>query len=811
MLLRKISLAIALIATLSLNAQEKAMLRVDNTQRHQHITGFGGFVNSPQFGYNHMSETEIKRLWGKTSTGGLNIMRIYLPIGRNSWSSSLQTAKLAKQLGLIVFASPWSMPAEWKTNNSERTYTTVDGNEVIGYLKEENYEDYANYLNDYVTYLRENGVELDAISLQNEPDWKADYQGCIWTTSQMTNFLKNYGHLINCKIIAPETIGISDNYCNALLASDVFDTFDIYGGHQYAGIQTKHKEFVSRGKEVWMTEWLDNWNENKSDAQKRNFNWSIDAWPFVEAIHNAMMNDVNAWVHYAAKRYYGMIGDGQSGTTSGNMTKRGYILSQFAKYVTGTTRISDSWTKNTTGLKSSSYESVTGDSVIVMIINSATTESEVTVDLPFRTNWMKRITTSQSSNAASNTTTFDEETTRPKATIAAQSVTTLVFKKSSERAQSNMTGNEIHFQLLDNQPTTKSAFGTTYKMSNKTKTFDHSNNLISSNTTSSNGYVKLPEGSNRLVLHVNNISSTYNYTASDMTLYYVDNSGSLKSKNYGLFEFTHRDNFDWIFDLSALDGGCKGLIGLSCGNWSSVLTLKFDDVYLQEETEKGYTLSGEFDIDNSNLADCLEDIDYTMVNLENVTGLDNANLTLASKAANPNCVFIVPATSGAIGTNVICQGTCNNLILNADNGQFYPNTSFTATQATATATINGYHMLTLPFNASIPEGIEAYSYTINNGRIECTPISSIKAGESVIVKSESNNVYTFTGSGQIIGSLKNEPTSLPIDVVNGIDYINANNQTEGLYFDITGKSYTKRPTNGIFIERKGQKYIKIFK
>ena len=43
-------------------------LRLDATQKHQHITGFGGFVCSPQFGYNHMSTTEIKKVWGPTST-----------------------------------------------------------------------------------------------------------------------------------------------------------------------------------------------------------------------------------------------------------------------------------------------------------------------------------------------------------------------------------------------------------------------------------------------------------------------------------------------------------------------------------------------------------------------------------------------------------------------------------------------------------------------------------------------------------------------------------------------------------------------
>ncbi|HBL73142.1 MAG TPA: hypothetical protein DD409_09855, partial [Bacteroidales bacterium] len=39
-------------------ATKTASVRIDSTIKHQRITGFGGFVCSPQFGYNHMSETE---------------------------------------------------------------------------------------------------------------------------------------------------------------------------------------------------------------------------------------------------------------------------------------------------------------------------------------------------------------------------------------------------------------------------------------------------------------------------------------------------------------------------------------------------------------------------------------------------------------------------------------------------------------------------------------------------------------------------------------------------------------------------------
>ena len=227
-------------------AQTKATARFNIQNTHQRITGFGGFVCSPQFGYNHMSASEIKKVWGAGSTVGCNIMRLYIPIGRNAWSQSLATAKQAKQLGLIVFASPWGQPTEWKTNGTSNA-KNEDG--TTGKLKRENWADYAQYLEDYVQYLRNNGVELDAISIQNEPDWPAQYAGCLWDASEIAEFVKTYGKSISCKVMAPETLAVSDSYANALNKTDVLECFDIYGGHQYGGIQSAYKNMAKKGKE----------------------------------------------------------------------------------------------------------------------------------------------------------------------------------------------------------------------------------------------------------------------------------------------------------------------------------------------------------------------------------------------------------------------------------------------------------------------------------------------------------------------------------------------------------------------------------
>jgi glucuronoarabinoxylan endo-1,4-beta-xylanase len=60
-------------------SQQTATIRIDSQTRYQHITGFGGFVCSPQFQYNHMSSADIKKVWGAGSTVGCNIMRHYVP------------------------------------------------------------------------------------------------------------------------------------------------------------------------------------------------------------------------------------------------------------------------------------------------------------------------------------------------------------------------------------------------------------------------------------------------------------------------------------------------------------------------------------------------------------------------------------------------------------------------------------------------------------------------------------------------------------------------------------------------------------
>ncbi len=756
-----ITLTMLVITAGHVFAQQKATLKINNKTSYQKIRGFGGFVNSPQFAYNHMSPAEIAKIWGSASETGYNIMRIFISDNENSWPQAIATAQQAKSLGLILFASPWSMPAQWKTNNST---AGVNENGVIGYLKEEHYADYANFLNRFVVLLRNNGVELDAISIQNEPDYDVTYSGCHWTPAQMAKFLKEQAYRISCKVMSPETVGLSNVlYADALSANDVVGSFDIYAGHQYGGVGNAHKIFRQKGKEVWQSEFLINWNSN-TNIPARDFNWFLDAFDFAKAINTSMLADVSAWVHYASKRYYGMLGDGIYGTVNGEITKRGYILSHYAKYVTGATRIENTWNDDSGLLDGSSYISEDGNQSIAVIINNSANNYVLTVDLPFYTLGGSQVTTTAASNMSQQAISLTAETARPKVEIAASSITTLIFNKSSERPESQMAGNRVYYDRLDDKIATNTAFGTSYKLSGKTVTFKHDSPLISANTSLANGYLALGQQFNRLVLHVDQLSSTLNYTSSNTTLHYINRSGVLRTHNYGTVDLNKRVNFDWVFDISTnvLPEGCLGIVGITNGNYSSVFTIKFGDVYLATGTEKMHQFTGIYSAADGDLLDCLEDITYTSIDFSQTTGI-TGSMDWQSSAANKNGLFYVAGGINNQQNNVVSGANAAHIRLNDESGNFYAPNNFTAAVASLQTTLSGFKMMVLPFESNIPAGVKAYILQPSATAVNGTLITGSKIPANTPFLAKGTGTFNFEGTGMV-----STPRNLKVNGASGV-------------------------------------------
>ena len=180
----------------------------------------------------------------------------------------------------------------------------------------------------------------------------------------------------------------------------------------------------------------------------------------------------------------------------------------------------------------------------------------------------------------------------------------------------------------------------------------------------------------------------------------------------------------WSFDLSGVEKW-NGKVALKCIKANAgvnSLTVNNIVVYATPSANAPkYVLAGSgFQLAETVAA--LADATATSIDATGVIALtDRPDLYPASKieltTANPNCLIIANANQLSNANNVIVSGTCNNLLL-TDNYPFKAPADFTAKSATYNTTINTTAMagtLCLPFAATIPGGVEAYTLTYTSG------------------------------------------------------------------------------------------------
>ena len=143
----------------------------------------------------------------------------------------------------------------------------------------------------------------------------------------------------------------------------------------------------------------------------------------------------------------------------------------------------------------------------------------------------------------------------------------------------------------------------------------------------------------------------------------------------------------------------------------------------------------------------LADADATSIDATGITA------TTSLPTANPNCLIV--ANDGMVTNtkNVIVSGTCANLVLE-DGHPFKAPADFTATAASYTTTITaaGAGTLCLPFAATIPGGVEAWTLAYTSGdAATATPVeTTIPANTPVLLNGSGNQ--TFTGASAAVSA-----------------------------------------------------------
>ncbi len=179
-------------------------------------------------------------------------------------------------------------------------------------------------------------------------------------------------------------------------------------------------------------------------------------------------------------------------------------------------------------------------------------------------------------------------------------------------------------------------------------------------------------------------------------------------------------------------------------------TSSIDGIYIIENSPiYDYKISGN-GLATSKLAAALSDATATSYDATGVTGTD-VDLT---SVANPNALFVAGSGVLANTKNVIVSGTCANLVL-TDGNPFKAPIDFTATAASYTTTINTTAKagtLCLPFAATIPVGVEAWTlnYTAGKEAVKATEVTTtIPANTPVLLNGNGSADFTAGSSVDI--------------------------------------------------------------
>ena len=357
-------------------------VNVDVTEEHQVIRGFGGMVHNEWQGGGGLSDADAKLAFG-TGDGqiGLNTLRIPVYANSNSFNKEVNAAKSAKKYAgddFILYATPWTSPYAGANQH----------------MSSSNYQKYVDHLNSFNDYMKNQGVPLYAISISNEPDWCGEW--ACWSADEIYNFTKGYADKMRkngVKVISTESFRYDKNLYNKVLNdANALKNWDILGAHFYASDRRTGDDFFQysladqKGVERWMTEHYTEsqgsgnyWRTitNTGDQANQNKRDTVNAMDVAYEIHRAMVvGNFNQYTWWYIRRCYGLIMEKDFGNKLqvssneiGKVSKRGYVMSQFARFIRpGAVRVGAT-AKPEANLFASAYKSAGGDSVIVVLVN----------------------------------------------------------------------------------------------------------------------------------------------------------------------------------------------------------------------------------------------------------------------------------------------------------------------------------------------------------------------------------------------------------------------------------------------------------
>lgn len=368
---------------------------VDWNNVHQRIDGFG--ASSAWLSLSAAEGTLLfstnNNITYKTSTAtnvcngvGLSLLRNHIVFANTTSASATPTTgevslmQQAQGYGAHVWSTPWTPAVGFKSTND--TYdslpitNTVNGGSYLGSGGNVTNVNYANQLANYVASMKNNGINLYAISVQNEPDAQVNtYEACQWNGSQIHDFVTNLSLALSAhgvsstKIIIPESESWSGDtalFTPTLNDPNTASAVSIVADHDYVanngvGDQSTPAQLSTSGKALWETEVA---LLSGSDSSIANGVY------YAQRIYQYMTQaQANAY-HY----WWLVSGSSTSGNeglldNSGNITKRLFAFGQYSRFVRPNFNRIDA-TKSQTPALVSAYKDSASPAFAIVVVNT---------------------------------------------------------------------------------------------------------------------------------------------------------------------------------------------------------------------------------------------------------------------------------------------------------------------------------------------------------------------------------------------------------------------------------------------------------
>jgi len=242
-------------------------ITVDPGKTYQVVDGFG----EADVWQNSSSTAMQTLLFDPVNGIGLTLLRIGIESvsGKSvlMGSAGVADGKACKMFAgddCKVWAAPWSPPAAMKNNNN------VNGGASNNTLITSDYDAWATLLAAFPAYYKQqSGVDLYAISAQNEPDFNPTYEACLYDKNQMVNFIHSLGPKLAAlsppvKVLAAEpdnwgNLWGGDSYGPAIIADSMANMYvGPIATHDYgstsAGTYGRPAPPANNTHHVWETE-----------------------------------------------------------------------------------------------------------------------------------------------------------------------------------------------------------------------------------------------------------------------------------------------------------------------------------------------------------------------------------------------------------------------------------------------------------------------------------------------------------------------------------------------------------------------------